>query len=201
MQPILLDLPMPIITPRLVIRPPEAGDGVVLNEAIVESFATLSQWMDWAKEKPTLDDSEAQVRMAAANWLLKKSEEPWLQLLIFNQSSQQLIGATSFHHTVWEVPCVETGYWVRTSCECLGYITEAINAITQYAFKQLRVKRIAITCDANNIRSQKIPERLGYLLEGVLKSNRISPKAHEVSDTLVYACYDRHQLPDLYCSW
>src|SRR5262249_132133 len=126
---------------------------------------------------------------------------PWLQLLIFNQSGQQLIGATSFHHTVWEVPCVETGYWVRTSCEGLGYITEATNALTQFAFKQLKVKRIAITCDANNIRSQRIPERLGYSLEAVLKYNRISPNTHEVGDTLVYARYDIRKLPDLQCSW
>lgn len=201
MQPILLDLPMPIITPRLVIRPPQVGDGAVLNEAIVESFATLSQWMDEVQEKPTLEASEAQVRMAAANWLLKKKEPPWLQLLIFNQSNQQLIGATTFHHMVWEVPCIEISYWVRTSRERLGYITEATNALTQYAFKQLKVKRIAITCDANNIRSQRIPERLGYSLEGILKYNRISPKTHEVGDTLVYARYDMRQLPDLRCSW
>ena len=28
MKPILLDLPMPIITPRLLLRPPQPGDGI-----------------------------------------------------------------------------------------------------------------------------------------------------------------------------
>ena len=35
MKPILINLPMPILTPRLLIRPPQVGDGVVLNEAII----------------------------------------------------------------------------------------------------------------------------------------------------------------------
>lgn len=192
---------MPIITPRLIIRPPTPGDGTILNEAILESFATLSQWMDWAKNKPSVEESEIQVRLAAANWLLKKSEEPWLQLLIFNRENQQLIGATGFHHIEWEVPRVESGYWVRTSCERLGYITEAMNAMTQYAFKQLNVKRMAITCDLENIASQKVPERLGYQLEARLKAHRISSNTHVLSDTLIYARYDLQNLPDLNCSW
>jgi len=33
MKPILLDLLMPIITPRLLIRPPQVGDGKMLNVA------------------------------------------------------------------------------------------------------------------------------------------------------------------------
>ena len=35
MKPILLNLPMPIQTERLLIRPPELGDGSIINKAIV----------------------------------------------------------------------------------------------------------------------------------------------------------------------
>lgn len=80
-------------------------------------------------------------------------------------------------------------------------MTEAINAITQYAFKQLGVKRIAITCDLDNSRSQMIPERLNYTLEATLKSNRRKPITGEISDTLVYAKYDLDNLPNLNVNW
>ncbi len=43
MKPILIDLPMPILTPRLLIRPPRVDDGIELNEAVIESFETLRQ--------------------------------------------------------------------------------------------------------------------------------------------------------------
>jgi RimJ/RimL family protein N-acetyltransferase len=201
MKPTLIDLPMPITTDRLIIRPPQIGDGTAVNAAILESFDQLHQFMDWAKDKPTIDDSEEQARLAAANWILKRNEEPWLQLFIFDKSSGEFIGGTGFHHIIWEVPSVETGFWIRNSRSGQGLMTEAINAITQYAFKQLSVKRIAITCDVDNVRSRKVPERLHYTLEATLKSNRKKPVSGEISDTLVYAKYTLDDLPPLQVTW
>jgi len=53
MEPILLDVPMPIVTERLVIREARVGDGAAANQAIAESFDALHEWMPWAKELPT----------------------------------------------------------------------------------------------------------------------------------------------------
>lgn len=41
---------MPIITPRLILRPPQIGDGDVVNEAVLESFDVLNQFMPWAEK-------------------------------------------------------------------------------------------------------------------------------------------------------
>ncbi len=116
MKPILFDWPMPITTPRLLLRPPEIGDGVVLNAALIESHESLRFNMPWAREKPTLAESEESVRQSAANWILKNNDEPYLPLFIFNRQNNDLIGATGYHHYDFEVPCVETGYWIRSSC-------------------------------------------------------------------------------------
>jgi ribosomal-protein-serine acetyltransferase len=200
MKPILLDLPMPITTPRLILRPPQVGDGMVTNEAILESFEVLSQFMPWAKEKPSAEESEEFVRQAAANWILKNNDEPYLPLFMFDKNTNYFIGGTGYHHFDWAVPCIETGYWIRNSCAGQGFMTEAINAITQYAFKQLGIKRIGVTCDVGNLRSKKIPERLGYQLEAVIKANRVNVTG-EVSDTLVFARYSLDKLPDIAVTW
>ena len=201
MKQIILDFPMPITTPRLLIRPVKIGDGTMFNEAIIESFDNLHRFMDWAKEKPSVEESEAYASLAAANWIFKKQEEPWLPLCIIDKDTKQLIGGIGFHHYVWEVPSVETGYWIRTSRAQQGLMTEAVNAITQYVFRQLGVKRITITCDRDNTRSKKIPERLGYVLEAILKNHRRKPVSGELSDTLVYARYDCEKIPELEVTW
>lgn len=201
MKPLLPHFPLPIITPRLILRSPQIGDGVKVNEAVLESFNELHEFMDWAEEKPTIDDSEEYVRLSVANWILKKNEEPYLPLYIFDKVTKQFIGATGYHNFNWSIPCVETGYWIRKSCSGKGYMTEAINALTQYAFNQLGVKRLAITCDVDNIRSKKIPERLGYTLEGRLRNNRRKPITGELSDTLIFSRIDLNELPDLNASW
>lgn len=201
MKPILLDLPMPITTPRMIIRPPQLGDGALCNAAIIESFSILQEFMPWAAQQPTIAESEQFVREAAANWILKKCDEPWLPLFMFEKSSNNFIGATGYHHINWDVPCLETGYWIRSSYSGRGLMTEAIHALTVYAFQQLSAKRIAITCDINNTRSKKIPERLNYQLEATMKANRKHPITGELSDTLLYAKYDLAGLPDLDVTW
>jgi len=201
MKPILLDLPMPIITPRLILRPPQIGDGIIVNEAILESYKVLSEFMLWSKKIPSVEESEEFARQAAANWILKNNDEPYLPLFIFDKETKHFIGGTGYHHYDWNVPSIETGYWIRNSCAGKGFMTEAVNALTQYAFKQLGVKRITITCDKDNIRSKKMTERLGFTLEGILKANRRKTLTNAISDTLVYSRYDLNGLTDLVVTW
>ncbi len=47
MKTVLLDLPMPITTSRILLRPPQSGDGVVLNAAVLESFDNASGRFSW----------------------------------------------------------------------------------------------------------------------------------------------------------
>jgi RimJ/RimL family protein N-acetyltransferase len=157
--------------------------------------------MPWANSKPTVDESEEYVRQAAANWILKKDEEPYLPLFIFDKNDDQFIGGTGFHHINWEVPCLEIGYWIRTNYSEKGLMTEAVNALTRYAINYLGIKRIEIRCDKDNVRSKKIPERLEYHLEATLKSNRISISTGLISDTLIYVRHDLAHLPDLSVNW
>lgn len=196
-----MDFPLPIETPRIILRSPQIGEGKILNEAILESFDKLHTFMHWSKRKPSLEESEEVVRQAAANWILKKNEEPYLMLFIIEKDTGQLIGASGYHHIDWDVPSVETGYWVRNKFEGYGYITETVNALTRYAFEQMNAKRMTITCDFDNIRSKKIPEKLGYTLESTMKANRLKPITGKISDTLVYVRNDIFNLPHLEVIW
>ncbi|MFX8242925.1 GNAT family N-acetyltransferase, partial [Acinetobacter baumannii] len=80
--------------------------------------------------------------------------DPELMLLILDRNTQDLIGASGYHQIDWDLPSVETGYWSRDKYRGQGLMTEAINAITQYAFHVLEVKRIAITCGVDNLKSK-----------------------------------------------
>ena len=121
-KPILLDFKMPITTERLLIGPPKLGDGKIINQAILETYNKLELIMPWAKTKPTVDDSEEFVRQAAANWILKNNDEPYLPLFIFKLADNSFIGATGYHHMNWEIPAMEIGYWTRTTEQNKGYI-------------------------------------------------------------------------------
>jgi len=41
----------------------------------------------------------------------------------------------------------EIGYWIRQSASRQGFMSEAVDRVTQFAFKNLQANRIEIRCD------------------------------------------------------
>jgi hypothetical protein len=48
---VLIDVPMPIRTPRLTIRPKKVGGGAITSVAVAETWEELNQWMRWAEDR------------------------------------------------------------------------------------------------------------------------------------------------------
>lgn len=68
-----------------------------------------------------------------------------------------------------------------------GYMTEAVQGITNFAFTELKARRVEIRCDTLNYKSKAIPERLGFQLEGTLRSDDFSVDKSQIRDTHIYA--------------
>ena len=196
-NPLLIDLPVPIKTPHLLIRPAQTGDGKLINKAVLESFNELSAWLPWADHKPTLEESETFVREAQTKWNSRTD----LCLYIFDSSGKELLGATGLHRMDWSVPRFEIGYWVRTSQANKGIATESVKAVALYAFKQLNAKRVQILCEENNTASRLVAEKAGFIHEATLKNHRRNIATKQLANTLVYARYDANGLTDTDAWW
>ena len=184
-EPILLNLPERLQTERLTLRPPRAGDGSTVNEAVLESLEGLQRWMPWSVPTPTVEQSEMWCRRAGSDFLARKQ----LPLLLFLRESAgetaTFVGSSGLHRIDWEVPRFEIGYWVRRRFEGQGYVTEAAAAITRFAFEALGANRVEIRTDDRNKRSWRVAERLGFRLEGVLRNE--CRDSQGLRDTRVYA--------------
>lgn len=167
-NPLLLEFPSVFDTERLTLRAPRAGDGAAVNEAIMESLAELSPWMPWAHPAPTVDDTEASVRKAAAQFISRED----LRLQIYLKGTNTLVGSSGLHRIDWTVPRFEIGYWIRTACAGRGYVTEAVIGLTEFARDHLGAHRIEIRMDERNERSWRVAERAGYTLEARLRNER-----------------------------
>jgi RimJ/RimL family protein N-acetyltransferase len=187
-----------ITTPRLILRAPKIGDGFIINESINKSIIHLKEWMVWAQEPQTLEESENYVSMCINNWVSLKKDLP---LFIFLKKNNIHIGGTGFHSLNWDIPSFETGYWLHMEHQHQGYMTEALNALIRYAFIQFKANRLEILCDVNNLRSYTLAERLGFKLEGILQNHRINPLTKQLSDTRVYARTNLLDLPSLDVNW
>jgi ribosomal-protein-serine acetyltransferase len=182
MDPFLLDIPDQILTDRLLIRPARAGDGQAINDAIRESLADLQPWMPWAKTCPTVEETELHSRKSYASFISRRDDLP---LRMFLRDTGEFVGGTGLHRINWEVPRGEIGYWVRTSQQHKGLMTEAVRSIAEFAFK-LGMRRIEIRCDPRNIRSAAVAERAGFQFEGTLRCDSLAPDG-TVRDSRVYS--------------
>ena len=185
-DPLLIDVPERLLTPRLVLRCPRPGDGPAVNEAVTVSLDELRPWMPWAQAAPTLDESEANVRGAQAKFLLRSD----LVYAIWEHDGRgietRLVGGTGLHRIDWAVPRFEIGYWRRSGEQGRGLVTEAVQALSRMAFEVLLAQRVEIRMDDINVASWKVAERAGFTLEGVLRRDTVAVDGR-VRDTRVYS--------------
>lgn len=188
----LIDVPERIETARLVLRPPGRGDGAALNAAVLASRERLALWLPWARETPSLSDSEAYCRRQHAKFVLRED----LTLLMLardpaggeggESGEGEIVGATGLHRLDWRLRTFEVGYWLREGHEGRGLMTEAVVALAGAAFERLAARRVEIRCDPANTRSWRVAERAGFAFEGTLHRDSATP-AGAPRDTRVYA--------------
>lgn len=182
-DPILRDFPYSFETERLLIRGPLPGDGKGVRTAVLESQAELKQWLPWAVTIPNEEEYEANIRRGYHRFLAR--EDLWLMIIL--KDTGTIIGGSGLHRINWDVPKFEIGYWLSTSYSGQGYMTEAVETITNFAFEVLGAKRVEIRADSNNSKSIAIPKRLGYSHEATLHNDERHHLTHELRHTMIFA--------------
>lgn len=181
-KPTDIIIPEQFESERLIIRAPRIRDASELMAAIGESLEELKPWMPWATGVPTPEQSRANLRKARRNYLAGQD----LRLNVFLKGTNTFIIGSGLHRIDWEVPKFEIGYWIRTPYSGQGYVTEAVNAIAQFAFEHLGAKRVEIRMDDRNERSWRVAERCGFEQEAVLR-NHCRALDGSLEHTRVYA--------------
>lgn len=171
---------------RLIIRAPKIGDALDVWNAKRNSVSTLRKWMLWAQDEPELQDTEENLRKAVADFITRQD----LRFHLYSKETGEFVGASGLHGIDWSIPKFEVGYWLSTEFEGNGYITEAVKRIEQFAFEQLGARRVEIRCDEENVKSRSVAERAGFILEGILKQDSLSPEGNVLRNTCIYAKID-----------
>ncbi|MEO7049127.1 MAG: GNAT family protein, partial [Ferruginibacter sp.] len=65
------------------------------------------------------------------------------------------------------------GYWLTKDALGKGIIIRACKALIDYGFSEMGLNRIEIKAATTNLKSQAIPEKLGFKKEGILREAEI----------------------------
>lgn len=79
----------------------------------------------------------------------------------------------------------EIGYWLGEEFWNRGIATDAVKAVSQYAFETLGMVRVHAAVFEWNVASMRVLEKAGFVKEGVLAKSAI--KDRQIIDQVVYA--------------
>src|SRR5712692_5182937 len=167
---------------RIIVRPYRESDAQSLFEAVAESRDHLRPWLPFADEHQTVEESRDWILHQVANWVLREDMMPG----IWEAATNRFLGGSGLHPRNWETRYFEIGYWLRVSATGQGYITEAVQLLTDYAFSALAATRVEIRCDERNVRSAAVAQRLGFVQEACLRNEQLAADG-VLRNTLIFA--------------
>lgn len=92
-------------------------------------------------------------------------------------------------HSDVERVSAEIGYWLGQEYWNRGIATDALKAVTNYAFKQFELTRLYALPFADHTASVRVLEKAGYVREGHLRQSAI--KNGKIRDQLLFAAYKK----------
>jgi RimJ/RimL family protein N-acetyltransferase len=151
----------------------ELTDGVIVLRALRESdvpniAAACSdpETSRFTTELPspyTEDDARAYVSAAADYWR-GNERRPYA---IADAATDVLIGAIEVRLGVEG----SIGYWVAPGARRQGVATRALTLLARWAVTEGGVARLELTTHPENVASQRVAEKAGFVREGVLRSH------------------------------
>lgn len=92
----------------------------------------------------------------------------WLCMVV-RDAQQQPLGITGYIHR--DTDCAEVGFLFAPQAQGLGYGTESLRAVCDYAFGDGGIRRLTATVTVGNIASRRTLEKVGFRLEGELRES------------------------------
>jgi len=91
--------------------------------------------------------------------------------MIIRREDNCLLGALTLDNVRYGPAKAGTvGYWIGPEHARNGYMHEALNMVTEFAFKRLDLSRIEAACLPENEASRGLLEKAGFKYEGVAQS-------------------------------
>ncbi len=144
---------------RLVVE----GDAEEIFRATEANRAYLRAWLPWVDATRSPEDTRAFVARSLEQVRLSDG----FQTRILYRG--QFAGMIGYLYHDWKNLRTEIGYWLREDLQGRGVMTRAAKARVDFAFENLGLNRVEIRAATDNRKSRAVPERLGFVQEGVLR--------------------------------
>jgi ribosomal-protein-alanine N-acetyltransferase len=161
----MAELPFPALTDAVVrLRPCREADVPAQLEAFRDVL--FERFSDWEPRT----EAEA-LAYLAANEQARQAGTQIEFALVEPHDEDVLLGGASLNNVDLDQGRAAVGYWLAPHARGRGVVTHAVRLIARWAFQDLQIARLELTCGPDNLASQAVAERCGFTREGVLRSH------------------------------
>jgi len=155
-----------IITSEFVLRLVDAEESEALQQLVTRS-PSLHQWVEWCHADFSVNEADRFILATRLNWV--KSDAYGFG--IFRRSDDALVGMVAINELYQTFNMASLGYWLADEYQHQGYARKALLALCEFCFDILKLTRLEIVCDPDNLASQKLVTACGAKFE-TLAANR-----------------------------
>jgi len=166
-------------TRRLALRPPRADDAAAIfaawaNDEEVTRFLTWRPHHDVQQTREFIERCQRGWQAGGPSvWVISRFGED----APIGTIELRLSGLSA-----------EIGYALARSAWGNGFMTEAVQTLTQMALHEIPLARVAAVCDVENVASARVLEKSGMLREGRLRRYMVHPNlSDQPRDVYLYA--------------
>lgn len=152
-----------IISDDLLLRQIEIADADCVFDTINNQRQYLRKWLPFVDHTRQVEDTRNFIRS------LNKVQE----LVFVMQYKNEFAGLIGFRGTDQANRKTEIGYWLSQPFQKKGIVTESVKKLVNFAFEELQLNRVEINCAVGNLPSKKIPQKLGFQFEGIVRDGEL----------------------------
>lgn len=153
-------------TSRLQLRPLQESELAAF--AAYRSDPEVARYQSWSAPYSL---EQARVFLKDMNRAQPGTPGHWFQLAIERQTQPGLIGDCAFQVLQDDERQAQIGYTLARPFQKQGYAAEAVRALLDFLFSEYGLHRITAVCDALNVPSARLLERIGMRREGQFLEN------------------------------
>ena len=151
------------ISKELLLRQIELADAESVFDAINKQRQYLRKWLPFVDHTHQVEDTRNFIRSVYQD-----------QELVFVMQYQHVFaGLIGFRNTDVANRKTEIGYWLSQPFQKKGIVTESVKELVRFAFEKLTLNRVEINCAVGNLPSKKIPHKLGFQFEGIVRDGEL----------------------------
>ena len=174
------------------LRKIEMRDAAELFALIDESREYLQDWLGWVGMTKAVADIEAFIKSEKQ----RDSQDRGYTTVIVHKGT--IVGVVAYVAMNHAIRAVEIGYWLGKKYAGKGLMTKACPALVENAFQRMNFNRVEIRAAAQNIRSQSVARRLGFVQEGVIRDGEFINGRY--SDLIVFSLLKQEYVLSNCCS-